>query len=219
MAKEIDNRVVFGVLIVAIALSVGGTGLVLHKLNNITESGTYGVTGMATSDQGYAEITIEDLLAIDVDSDNNRINFGNCQLLLNSSENASVASHLTESQINSTDGVNCSGSNLPAFIRVLNTGNVDAEINMTSSHTGTDLLDSTESEFFYKSNSSAGCASGLQPSYTLVDSTSSDYQVCTNLTYGEQNSVDVAVNLTLQSDSTTSGSGGEATLTFTGGKA
>lgn len=220
MGNEIDNRIVFSVLIVAIAVSVGGTGLVLNKMNSMAEQGSYSFTGMATSDQGYARINIEDLLAIDVDNTNDAIDFGDCQLSLNQTENASIASHLTEAELNSTDnGINCSNSNLPAFIKVLNTGNVDAEINLTSDMTGSDLLTSADAEFYYKSNSTGDCDSGAVASYTIIDNTGNDYEVCTNLTFGGSDGVDVYVNLTVPNDASTATTGGEATLTFTGGKA
>jgi hypothetical protein len=76
MSDQVDNRTIIVALVVAIVVSLGGTGFILMKMSELTQ--VQGVTGLLSDDLGEARITIASTTAIEVDNTNNTINFGTC---------------------------------------------------------------------------------------------------------------------------------------------
>jgi len=201
-----NNKTIFMLLLLTISVSLLGTFFTLNKLSSI---GTSQITGMATSDTGAARIQIEDLLAIDIDDNNNTIDFGNCTPTSIVNTNVSISSYMTEAEVNAT-AMKCKASNIPAGIVVLNTGNINANVTVYYSVNGTVLLGSTRGELYYKSADAAsngGCTAGfIQTDWTEVTLTgpSNKYNVCENMTSGEfSNRATFWVNLTVPNDART----------------
>jgi hypothetical protein len=221
--SEINSKVLVGIMIVTMLISLGGTFLLVSKISSLQPKQVV-YTGYATSEQGSAIIEIQSMLSIDVDNNNNTIDFGLCNPPQDSDTNASISSAMTETQINATL-MNCSGAQTPAAIVIVNVGNVPANITVKTAKLGSTLLGGTSrGEFFYKTSNAStngGCgASRIQTAYTKFTSITTEYNVCRNLTTtaGTFNRVFFWVNLTVPNDaSTPAGAGGDtATLTFSG---
>ena len=222
MSNELNNKIVVSILIVAIIVSIGGTTAVLYKMNQITEITGSKITGQAT---GEVKIDISDLLAIDIDPENSEINFGSCDPSgIPTGGNASISSEMTEAEINSTTDLSCSDSNLHnevdgTYIGILNVGNVEAVVTMTSTQTGSGLLNAEGSQFFYRtvSPSVGGGCTGTQDEYTEITNTGADYDVCGELSSGDDNAVWLYTNLTIPKNADTGSSENTAVLEFTAG--
>ncbi len=214
MSQEINNNIVIITLVVAIVVSLGGTVMVLNKLSSI--SSLQGVTGFAADDTGEAKIKISDNLQIDVDSGNNSIDFGTCTVPTSGS--VTINSSMSEADINATD-INCTGSNVPSFIKIRNIGNVDANVTIRTNATGSDILTSGNAKIHYKSyndTNTPGCAGSLESSWSELAATGDqNYNVCDTLAFGSPYpGVKVYLNLTIPFDASTSNVIKTAGLTF-----
>lgn len=212
---EISNRTVIFSVIVAVIISLGGTSLVLMKLANVQD--LMHVTGLASD--GYVQININETLLIDVDPTNDTIDFGTCTPPVGAAE--TISSEMTALEVNSTN-VDCWGSNLPAFIKVMNQGNTNVNLTFTSDTNGNDLLGGTSPHFEYyvmNDTNSPGCSVGLQEATNeITDNTETvNYPVCDTLITGSPSpAIQFNINLTIPQDADTGGLAQVATLTFSG---
>ncbi|MGM5488243.1 MAG: hypothetical protein ACQESG_04805 [Nanobdellota archaeon] len=211
---EISNKTVILSVIVAVVISLGGTSFVLMKLADMQD--IMRITGLATD--GYVQININETLLIDVDPTHNTINFGTCSPPIGGAE--TISSEMDPTQVNATN-VDCWSSNLPAYIKIENQGNVDVNLTFTSDANGADLLGGTNPHlYYYAHNDTAdpGCAGTLQSTTNeITDNTeTTEYAVCSNLTKGSPSpAVQFNINITIPQDAA-GGSSTEANLTFSG---
>ncbi len=163
MAEEISNRTLAILLIVAIAISLGGT---IISLNRLTQMGFPGITGAAQTDTGTATVNITSQASIIFHAGNNTVAFGSGWV--NSTESSGIC---VMSAINSSDGtVNsaCKGSwaaGLSGFI-IENNGNVNLTVEVHSDKNSTEFLGGQTSgtnnmafTFMAYNNESASCTS------------------------------------------------------------
>ncbi|MFP4112453.1 MAG: hypothetical protein ACLFUO_05630 [Candidatus Woesearchaeota archaeon] len=219
---SISNQTVIVTLLIAMAISIGGTLTVLIKLSNLPDARTP-ITGMADTQYGSASIEISQQVSIELDPNNNSIDFGTC----NAPDNpyvVNISSDMTAQEINDTIIINCTDANTPSKIRILNTGNVETDINVVSDRNSQQLLTSASAEFkwFAKNSTLNGGCPTPGPSGGIdqgnFDGTGDDTadNVCDELGFGTNNAVDFFVNLTIPYDASTGGSEDTATLTFSG---
>lgn len=223
MPEEQANKTIITLLLLTMVVTLSGTFIVLTRLGDMSSQGLGGITGMAKSDIGYAKIFIADVLAIDVPANNDTIDFGNCTPPTTTNTNVTISSEMTEGEVNATGGGigfgGCTGSNIPAAIVILNTGNVPAIVNVSTDALGPNVMTSTRAEIYYKTTNGAinpGCggAGDLVANWDLFDATGTDFRACDNLTSGESsNTFYFWINLTLPNDAATT-SRSNATLTF-----
>lgn len=224
MTEKIHNNTVIAVLLIAVVVSIGGTSLVVYKMNKLA-SIPYEITGLATSGDGYARIQIEDMLAIEVDSVYDIINFGSCSVsAVTEGGTVSISSEMSQSDINTTTDLTCTGSSniggTGGFIQVNNVGNVYANVTVSTNKNGSSLLGRSAAEFYYKSDNAStngGCADAdTQSSYTMFTTQNQKEVFCDNLTYGEDSyAAALYINLTVPWNAITDGQE-EATLEFVG---
>ena len=211
---EISNKTVILSVIVAVVISLGGTSFVLMKLADMQD--IMRITGLATD--GYVQINLNETLIIDVQPTNNTINFGTCSPPVGASE--TISSEMNPTQVNATN-VECWNSNLPAFIKVENQGNVDVNLTFTSDANADDLLGGTGPHMYYYAHNDTndpGCGGTLQDSTNeITDNTeTTEYLVCSNLTTGSPSpAVQFNINITIPQDAA-GGTSTEANLTFSG---
>jgi len=230
MAEE-NNKTIVLALVAAIVISLGGTFLVLNKLDKV---GDYPVfTGFATNDTGYVNVTISQTLSIDVNDTDSYIDFGTCNAP-KGGLTTSIASNFSQgggSGINATQqggvangDINCTGGNLiggAKYIKIQNIGNVEANLTINSTHNGTNLLTSGDAKIWY--NSVNHDVAGLNDDCTVNRATGWNeiilnqtlYVVCERLSFGNPNPAQrVYLNLTIPFDSSTGGLLATSTLTF-----
>ncbi len=178
---DISNRALAVLLLATMVVSLGGTIVSLNRLGSIS------VTGMAPTDIGTVNLTVEGAVSI-ITEDGASIDFGTCT--------PSSATTLTLNSENTSDtGTACVGGNIPTPIYVRNDGNVDANVTLNASDRGTAqggnfLLgpDPDQSALAYRTvnegggGNSGGCNSGLVGPYTNF--TGTPVLVCGNLTGG-----------------------------------
>jgi len=220
LTHEVSSRIVVGILVIALITSLGGTFIVLTKMSRLVEPGGPIPTGLAQIDTGVTRIQIEDLLAIDVNDNNQLIDFGECVPTSVPSSNVSISSEMNQSEINAT-AMSCVNSTLPAYLLIQNVGNVDANVTVYAGKLGPDLLTSSRAEIYYRTTNGtnmSGCKqSDAQTNYLQFTGIGegNKTKVCLNLTPGEDtNSVLFWVNLTVPNDARTPGTGPNVTLTF-----
>jgi len=206
---QLSRSTVVGILVFTLMVSLATTYLTLNKISNAVRPMPVTISGFATSDTGRARIHIEDLLAIDVDNNSNLINFGECTPTSITNSNVSISSEMNETEINAT-GMSCSNSTLPSFIKILNVGNVEANVSVYSNKLGPDLLVSSRGEIYYRTvngTTNGGCAlANTQPDYLEISGIGPGNRTnaCNNLTPGSlTNSVNFYVNLTVPNDAET----------------
>ena len=219
MIKQIDDNILVLTIIAAIILSMGGTFTVLTKMTDLNPKAY--ITGFATNDTGYVNITIIAEVSIDVDDNNDTIDFGVC----NSPPNpniGSINSSYNEATLNSSSAyINCSHTNLPAYLRIINIGNVAANVTIATDKiaNGTNsLLSSSNARMFFSARDETlgDCEDNLAIDWTLLEHIDTDYVICEKLDFGASESLRVFINLTIPFDSSTGGQNQNATLTFTG---
>jgi len=214
--KQINDNLLILTIVAAIIISMGGTFTVLTKMTLLDASPKGQITGFATNDTGYVNITIIAELSIDVDDDNDTIDFGVCNAP--SSGNGTINSSYNEATLNLTSpDINCTKSNLPAYLRVLNIGNVVANITINSTRNGTSLLTSDDARIWFAAREEliTDCTQGLANDWTQIADNSTAYTVCERFATGASG-IRIYMNLTIPFDSSTGGANRNSTLTFQG---
>ena len=212
--NDVSDKVVILTLILTIAVSLGGATMILTKLSTI--SGISQVTGLASD--GYVKISINETIRLNVTVDT--IDFGTCDLSsipLGTSQ--SINSEWSTADIATNTDITCNSTTLPDNLTIANTGNAYFNLTVESSQTGPDLLTSGSSVFALRAteidSSCTGIGGTIYDTYQDITATGTEYQLCTNMSYGTPNPI-VAVwaNFTIPDDASTSGSEVQATLTF-----
>lgn len=211
--REVSNNTVMVALIIALVLSLGGSAVVLTKISSFRDM--MHPTGFATD--GYVKIAINETLRLNVTVDT--IDFGTCDIAGLSSIQ-SINSEWSNTDISTNTDITCNSSTLPDNLTVANTGNAPFNLTLRSDATGTDLLNSTNADLSFRATeidaSCTGIGGTLTDTYTTIANNATDYQVCTNMTYGNPSpTVALWANFTIPTDASTSGSEAQATLTFT----
>ena len=185
---EISNKALALLVLAALVVVVAATTIQLNRLNAI------GVTGMPTTDTGTVLLTIQDALAIEVDTDNAEIDFGVCTPQVG---NTIVA--------NSTAGgghPNCTGDFSSAqFIRVMNVGNVPADVEVRGNLAFDTFLPTAVSgdsdfEVLFEEETAADCVGTLQDTFTRM--LTSNMNACSNLIVG--GAIDMYAQVTIPPD-------------------
>ncbi|MGM5481813.1 MAG: hypothetical protein ACQESE_05390 [Nanobdellota archaeon] len=201
----ISNKTLSVLLIAAIVVSVGGTFFSLMMLQAPSTP-----TGFAQQDSGDVILNVPTSLSIILED--NSIDFGNC--VPDTSAQIFVDSFQAEADV---DNSNCSNTALfPDNMTLANNGNVDAIVNLTSTHNATDLFgDAGDNGFAFKvqnQSSNPGCAGVMQQAYLNFTNTSQQYNVCNNLTsISGNNRVEIFAAAWLSPQAV---GGGTATWTF-----
>lgn len=206
--SEVSNKTLASLLVLAIVASLGGTLLVLDS-----ESPVF-VTGFATEESGTVNLTIQGAISIDL-TENTALNWGT--VVFNTTTVDPICT--LNSDGSSADGNNCTSySSVATGMIIQNTGNIDVNVNMTSSDAAATFLGGTGDAFNYKTstytgNARGGCQTGAVASYTAV--TTATQVACTNLTFGNtEDEMEVDFEVSVSPD--TAQGEHSATLTFTG---
>lgn len=199
---ELSNKTLAVLVFAALVVVIAGTVIQLGSFG--------GLTGFATSDQGYVNLTVNGTLAIQVNATNSSINFGACV-----PRPATTYSCVTNDSIscdNSPLG-NCTGDvNSPQYIRLHNVGNIDANITVSSECTAAQLIGGTSPDFSFVTTQCNGTAISSWTTFT-----GSSQNACANLSYLGGNML-LYANVTIPNNAV-GGTGpcadGVSTLTFT----
>jgi hypothetical protein len=172
---EISNTTLAILVFAALVIVVAGTALNFMSLGP-------GLTGFATSDTGNVSLSIGSNLAIQVDPNNNTINFGTCGPRPGSSYYCATNDSIICD--NTTLGTgNCSlDTTAQQWIGVNNVGNVNASINITDNECApSNLIGGTSPEFSYMTTLCNG--TGVS-GWTNFTSGAQQNNVCNNLEGG-----------------------------------
>lgn len=201
---DISNKTLGLLLVAAIVVSVGGTFLSLQQLGSLS------ATGYATSDTGLVNLTVEEVLSIElIDS---VIDFGQCTP--HHTDDITVDSSLAAGAVNNSA---CSATGaFPDYLRLRNAGNVHACVDMQTDRNADDLFgtDGVSSIWYKVENATApGCAGTMQDAYNQLTLTgANDYPVCTNLTaIASFNQIDFFIQAIINPNAK---DGGQMTLTI-----
>jgi len=200
MESDISNRTLASLLVIAIVVVIATTMITISKMqasNNV-------VTGFATSQQGTATVQINSSLSILLTS--TTVDFGSC---------APAGNTLTLESNASATPTSCTGGTYPGQMTLLNNGNVNATINISSDVNATQLLNPSQAggeEFYFAGyDGSSACAGTLTSTWTSFAAASTPYALCTKLLTGKSMGIyyKLVVPPTAQSGTHT------ATITFT----
>ncbi len=231
--KQVSNKALTFLIVLAIVVSISSTLISLSKLNQLTP----GITGMASGGSGYVNVTIagvSSILMVDT-----TIDFGSCSP--NSSIGANVSSNVSLDW--GAPGVCTSIPNGPPDnITIKNDGNSFINVTVRTNKLATTLIGPASGALpydpgFYFSSTNAtiltnvygpGCtnatgigtlgATGLQWGWRNFTDITTDFGLCDNLSYAggatPQNAIYMFAKLELPANAPTGGES-TATLTFT----
>jgi len=181
--NDISNRTLSLFLIVAIVVSMSGTLIILNQSNESNQ-----LTGFATNTStGQVNLTVTSALSITLTDA--IINFGTCDV--SGGTYTYVNSNSTNTSYNNSVCTNTSswGEN-GDYIELRNDGNTPVNVTVKSSVNSTDFFtDPVQSGVsWYKywtqnATSNPGCTGTLETT-RLVNTASTEYNACTNLTTG-----------------------------------
>ena len=203
---EISNGMLSLLVVAALAIVVANVFVLFSNQDR------FGLTGYATSDTGYVNLTINQTLAIQVDSSFRTIVFGYCTPQAGTSY--WCATNDSSACSTSPTNGNCTGdTTTPQYIRLDNVGNVDANItNMTSECTASTLIGGTSPGFTFITTACNGTGVSSWTSFST-----GGQNVCTNLSYlGGQ--LQVYANVTIPFNAVGSNgacTGNSSDITFT----
>lgn len=215
MVDEISNKTLAVLLIVAIALSLGGTLVSLNRLSSVVRAP--GITGYATSVQGTTNVTIQTVASLRFAIAN--INFGvgavnttagNTHCSIASSQTGAGSKDSSSSCINFTA---TGGTALKSF-QLENDGNLALRVNFTSAEDAAAYLGGTSPLFRYKVGDNETSACGTLGPTTWTNILTTNNVVCngTGMDFDPaHNSIYMDINLTIPYDSNT----GEQITTLT----
>ncbi len=230
MAEEISNRTLAILLIVAIAISLGGT---IISLNRLAQVRVPTITAAALTDTGTATVNITSQASIIFHAGNNSIAFGSGWV--NSTESSGIC---VMSAINSSDGtVNsaCKGSwaaGLSGFI-IENNGNVNLTVEVHSDKNSTEFLGNQTSgtnnmnfTFMAYNNETASCGqlnASCDDEWLAWPNGDAKTGICFNTSNGglgfddTKDSMVIDINLSIDYRTVLTGNGTQtATITATG---
>lgn len=173
MAEEISNRTLAILLVVAIAISLGGT---IVSLNRLAGVGAPVVTGFATDDKGTASVNITSQASITFEINNNSIDWGNGWV--NSSQSGTCQMTATSTQAGVDEGSEstaCKGDWAGASQGALvieNNGNVNISVMVQVNATATEFLGTGGGFAFIVNESEVGACNAT---FSLNTTTSGDW--------------------------------------------
>ncbi len=201
---EISNSTLALLVFAALVVTVGTT---VYTINS--DGTTFGLTGRATSDTGNVSLSIASALNIQVDPGNSTIAFGTCTPRAGS--NYTCASNDAVA-CDAVFGANCTGDNGSIrFIRVVNVGNVNASVNVTSSCTAATLIGGTNPQLQFQTTE---CNATNVTTWTTLGTTTT--LACARIA-PTSGAFRLFSNVTIPQDAVGSSGGctGTSTLTFT----
>ena len=200
---EISNKALALLVLAALVVVVAATTIQLNQLNAI------GVTGMPTqSDTGTVLLTIQDALAIEVQTGNSSIDFETCTPLVGQTIVA-----------NSTTGgghPNCTGDfTTGQFIRLMNVGNIPADVDVLGSlafnvFLPTAVSGDSDFEVLFEEETASDCAGTLASSWARLNTTNQN--ACSNLVIG--GAIDMYARVTIPPDTEPNTGSTTNTITF-----
>ena len=204
---EISNKVLAVIVFATLVVIVAGT---FFNFQAVRQYGS--LTGFATSDTGYVNLSIASTLAIAVDTGNNTINFGACAPRAATSYTCGTNDTL---ECDGSVANNCTGDTAtPQFIRVDNVGNVNAAVNITNNECdASTFIGGTSPGFRY---ATTHCNGTGVVDWTSFTAGAQQTAVCTNLSY-LGGKLQLYANVTIPNNavgSTGGCSGNQSTITF-----
>jgi hypothetical protein len=203
---EISNKALAILLVVAIAISLGGTVLSLSRL---TQVGRPFMTGFAFS-EGTALVNITSTASIvfrentmDFGTGSVNTSAGNTECIM-AVEDSGLVKHATAGD--PTDNTTCVGFNAAASELTLeNDGNNGLIVQLMSSVDNTSFIGGTNPKFRWRvvDNESNTCNTALVPANWIgVNTSSPGTQLCDAMDFRADNdSIDIFINLTIPYDS------------------
>ncbi len=222
MVDEISNKTLAVLLIVAIALSLGGTLVSLNRLSSVVRGPS--ITGFATSTgTGTTNVTI--LSTGSIRFAVNNLDFGvGAVNTTGGNQVCSLASGTASgSKDPSSKCINFSAEATLKSLQIENDGNLNLSVNLTSNKNAAGFIGggvSALEQFRFKieNNESDSCATVGPAAWADMNTTS--MAICTTaegLGFAPtRNSLLVHINITIPSDSLLTGTNQVATLTATG---
>lgn len=223
-----DNKIALLVITTAIFVSLAGTFVTLNKISQVNYIRP---TGYATTAQGEGIIEIEATQSIVINATNNTIDFGTCSGDTQNSAPYNLTSNATGTDANAGSWNNCSTQlpNFPAFIEVINDGNMDINLTVTSSHAANNFVGGSAPMFGFitynetGTGGDGGCNTrkdGSPSTESVVHDWTqfvaiSNHQACNNFTYNTEFRTTLRLYLFAQIPSDPSPGVKTATLTFT----
>ncbi len=172
---EISNKTLALLVVAALVVVVVTTSIQLNKLNTLQ----FGPSGFATSGTGRVNLTIASSLNIEVDSNNNTIDFGTCTP-------AATLSPWIDSNSSVSNTTICNGTAASGRqgIQINNIGNVNANVTVVGECTPAALLPEASGTSNQFQVWIANCTGGTQNlnSYTSLSTT--PIIACGNMTTG-----------------------------------
>jgi len=222
MAKDVSNKQLATMLVVAIVISLGGTWAVLQKSSDLRS-----ITGLqSSSDTGTAQLTIETIGAIRFAVDT--VNFGSGRINTSAGNQRCILD--TKGTNNSAQCINFTA--VTAGFQLENDGTANASVQLSFSNDADGFLggDPTINEYRYNvsqnetnscrnSTGGTGCAAGINctvapVSWSDVNTTAPGTTICPKLLFSDlSDSILVDINLTLPYD--TPAGAKQSTLTAT----
>jgi hypothetical protein len=210
---DISNKTLGLFLVIAMAISLGGTLIVLNTTST-------GITGYATNTTtGYVNLSV--LSAVSITITDAIIDFGVCDL--SGRETTYVNSSAPNSSFHNqycNNTVNWNATN-GDWITVRNDGNVNVNLTVKFSYNSTDFFTDPDNPgaSWYKywtenASTTPGCVGSTQTN-SLVSVADTEYNACTNLSFAQPNpGIDLYIEANMTS--TVTETGNSMTLTFTG---
>ncbi len=209
---DMSNKSLALILVVAIVVSLGGTIISLNKLSQL------GITGLAPTDTGTANLTISSQIHINFDVNN--VNFGSGYI------DGGVGTCVldTNGTSNSSPDNNCAGFTLnPSPFLINNTGNQDVSLELRSSYVASNYTGGTGAEFQWWLDDGPGESATVCDSENPTgfngwsDVNNTDHTVCTNFNYeSDRDTLELHVRVLIPDDATEIGTERKATITATG---
>jgi len=187
---DISNRALGLLLIAAIVVSIGGTFISLDRLDAVS------TTGFATNNQtGVVDITITESLSIIIVE--NAIHFGDC--ILSPGEVLIANSEDSGDNQSACSGVSSTISG-DSPLKIENDGNVNANVTIQVDKNATTIFTDADSTFKYKTvegSANNGCVGTMEGTYIAFADINTEYNACSNLTFGANKFFDTHIQIGL----------------------
>ena len=183
---DISNRALGLLLIAAIVVSIGGTFISLDRLDAVS------TTGFATNNQtGQVDITITESLSIIIVGA--AIDFGDCTL-------SPGEVLIMDSEYLGANKTLCNGFTVSTPLKIENDGNVNANVSIQVDKTAETIFTDAASTFKYKTvvgSANNGCVGTMEGTYIAFAGINTEYNACSNLTFGANKFFDTHIQIGL----------------------
>ena len=170
--KEIPNKSLAALLVVAIVVSVVGTWLVINQKPGVTRT-----TGAASFDTGTASMDIQTTTSIKFSTAS--VNWGAVKVDLSNGTTCTLNTYAGDGD----DGDGCASHDANTVGLVINNdGNNKLKVELSSSNDASGFIGGTGASYEYKIADGGNCEGGADPtSYTAVPT--SPYTICNTFNF------------------------------------